>query len=188
METRSATFRIVMTALMICIIMIATMFIRVPIPGTQGYVHLGDAMIFLSVLILGWKYGAVAAAFGSMLADVVGGFAMWAPWSFVIKGVMALILGLMVMKFAGDGKSGSGRFTAVEIVAMIIAGAFMAAAYYAAEGIMYGSWVAPLLGIPWNIGQFAAGMVIAVLISAALRKTPAGSYFAYPAKSAAARS
>ena len=72
METRSATFRIVMTALMMCIIMIATMFIRVPIPGTQGYVHLGDAMIFLSVLILGWKYGAVAAAFGSMLADVVG--------------------------------------------------------------------------------------------------------------------
>ena len=62
MKTRNNTFKIVMTALMMCLIMVATMFIRIPIPGTQGYVHLGDAMIFLSVLILGWKYGALAAA------------------------------------------------------------------------------------------------------------------------------
>ena len=82
MKMRNNTFKIVMTALMMCLIMVATMFIRIPIPGTQGYVHLGDAMIFLSVLILGWKYGALAAAFGSMLADIIGGFAMWAPWSF----------------------------------------------------------------------------------------------------------
>ena len=95
MKTRNNTFKIVMTALMMCLIMVATMFIRIPIPGTQGYVHLGDAMIFLSVLILGWKYGALAAAFGSMLADIIGGFAMWAPWSFAIKGIMALILGLI---------------------------------------------------------------------------------------------
>ena len=103
MKMRNNTFKIVMTALMMCLIMVATMFIRIPIPGTQGYVHLGDAMIFLSVLILGWKYGALAAAFGSMLADIIGGFAMWAPWSFAIKGIMALILGLIVMKFAGGG-------------------------------------------------------------------------------------
>ena len=55
---------------------------------------------------------------------------------------------------------------------MIIAGSFMVAAYYFAEGIMYGNWVTPLLGVPWNIGQFAAGMVIAVAIAAALCKTP----------------
>ena len=127
------------------------MFIRIPIPGTQGYVHLGDAMIFLSVLILGWKYGALAAAFGSMLADIIGGFAMWAPWSFAIKGIMALILGLIVMKFAGGGESS-------------------------------GNWLAPVLGVPLNIGQFVAGMVISVLISTALCKTPARTYFTYSQK------
>ena len=184
MKTKSNTSKVVMTALMMCMIMVATMFIRVPIPGTQGYVHMGDAMIFLSVLILGWKYGAVAAAFGSMLADVVGGFAMWAPWSFCIKGVMALIMGLIVMRFAGGEKAGAGRFMGVEIVAMVLSGAFMAAAYYAAEGIMYGNWIAPLLGVPWNIGQFAVGMVIATVIAAALCRTPARSYFTYSQKTA----
>lgn len=182
MKTRNNTFKIVMTALMMCLIMVATMFIRIPIPGTQGYVHLGDAMIFLSVLILGWKYGALAAAFGSMLADIIGGFAMWAPWSFAIKGIMALILGLIVMKFAGGGESSGKRFMGVEIAAMVIAGAFMAAAYYVAEGVMYGNWLAPILGVPWNIGQFVAGMVISVLISTALCKTPARTYFTYSQK------
>ena len=182
MKTRTNTFTIVMTALMMSLIMVATMFIRVPIPGTQGYVHLGDAMIFLSVLILGWKYGALAAAFGSMLADVIGGFAMWGPWSFAIKGIMALILGLMMAKLSGGENSGIRRFMGVEIAAMIVAGAFMTAAYYVAEGVMYGNWIAPLLGVPWNIGQFAVGMVIAVIIATALCKTPARSYFAYSQK------
>ena len=64
---------------------------------------------------------------------------------------------------------------------MIAAGAFMVAGYYFAEGIMYGNWISPLLGIPWNIGQFAVGGVIAVIISQALCRTPAKSYFAYKA-------
>ena len=68
MQTNSKTFRLVLTALMMSLIMVAILFIRVPIPFTQGYVHLGDAMIFLDVLVLGWKYGAVAAALGGMLS------------------------------------------------------------------------------------------------------------------------
>ena len=100
MKTTTNTFKIVLTALMMCLIMVSILFIRIPIPFTQGYVHLGDAMVFLSVLILGWKYGAVAAALGGMLGDLVGGFAMWAPWSFGIKGIMAVILGLVIMLFS----------------------------------------------------------------------------------------
>lgn len=65
----------VMTALMMCLVMIATMFIKVPIPFTQGYVHLGDSMIFLAVLILGKKSGALAAGAGSALGDIIGGYA-----------------------------------------------------------------------------------------------------------------
>ena len=43
---------IVMTGLMMCLVMIATMIIKIPIPFTQGYVHLGDSIIFLSFLVL----------------------------------------------------------------------------------------------------------------------------------------
>lgn len=173
------TFRVVMTAMMICLIMVAILFVRIPIPFTQGYVHFGDTMVFLAVLILGWKYGAVAAALGGMLGDLVGGAAAWAPWSLGIKGSMALILGGIIAAFAKRGSFNRGRLLAGEIVGMIAAGAFMVAGYYFAEGIMYGNWISPLLGVPWNIGQLAVGGVLAVAISQALCRTPAKSYFAY---------
>ena len=55
----------------------------------------------------------------------------------------------------------------------------MVAGYFAAEGIMYGNWAAAALGIPWNIGQFVVGMIIAVALSTALCRTSAGKLFTY---------
>ena len=179
MRTREKTFRVVLTAMMICLIMVSILFVRIPIPFTQGYVHLGDAMIFLAVLVLGWKYGALAAALGGMLGDVLGGFAMWAPWTFAIKGIMAIILGVCIMAFSKKANASGKWFVTGELMGMTISGAFMTAAYYAAEGVMYGNWVVPMAGIPWNIGQFVVGMVIASALAAALCKTPAKKYFIY---------
>lgn len=173
MKTNSNAAKIVLTAMMMCIIMLAIMFIKIPIPFTQGYVHPGDAMIFLAVLVLGWKYGAVAAAFGGMLGDVLGGFAAWAPWTFCIKAIMAIILGLMVEAGFRKEENSRAKIMAIEITGMIIAGAVMTAGYYVAEGLMYGSWAVAALGIPWNIGQFAVGMVLAIILSEALCKSPA---------------
>ena len=89
MRTSDKTNTIVMTAMMLCLVLVTTYTFKIPTPF-QGYVHLGDAMIFLSVLIVGKKYGAVAAAFGSALADLLGGYVAFAPWTFVIKGLMAV--------------------------------------------------------------------------------------------------
>ncbi|MDO4544687.1 MAG: ECF transporter S component [Bacillota bacterium] len=179
MKTKSNTANIVLTALMMALIMVSILFIRVPIPFTQGYVHLGDAMIFLSVLILGWKYGAIAAAFGGALGDLIGGFAMWAPWTFAIKGIMAIILGLVIMAVSKRENLSRGGFLFGEIMGMMVAGLFMVAGYYLAEGIMYGNWITPMLGVPWNIGQFVVGMVLATAIATVLCKTPAKYYFTY---------
>lgn len=68
---------------------------------------------------------------------------------------------------------------------MTLGGLFMAAGYFVAEGIMYGNFGTAALGIPWNIGQFVVGMILAEILSAALQKTPAEKYFTYkltPAK------
>lgn len=183
MQTNKHTTKIVLAAMMMCVIMVAIMFIRIPIPFTQGYVHPGDAMIFLAVLVLGWKYGAAAAAFGAMLGDVMGGFAAWAPWTFCIKGIMAIIMGLII-ELAIRKERSRVFVMVIIIIGMVAAGSFMTAGYYAAEGIMYGNWVVAALGIPWNIGQFAVGMVLALILAEALCKTPAGKHFTYrlPAK------
>ena len=170
MTEREKTSKLVLTALMMCLIVLATMLVKIPIPFTQGYVHLGDAMIFLSVLILGWKYGAVAAGVGSMLGDIIGGFAFWAPWTLVIKGGMAVLMGVCMR---------GGAFRGRELAGMTLGGLFMAAGYFLVEGIMYGNFGTAALGIPWNIGQFAVGMILAEILSAALQRTPAEKYFTY---------
>lgn len=179
-ENTNKITALVMTGLMMCLVMVATMFIKIPIPFTQGYVHLGDSMIFLSVLILGKKNGAVAAGVGSALGDIIGGYAFWAPWTLLIKLVMAYILGAFVEHMEKSGKHHPTHgVSAVEIMGMILAGIEMAAGYYITEAVMYGNYLAPLASVPWNIGQFAVGMVIACILAAALCKTPAKKYFAF---------
>lgn len=174
------TNKLVMTALMMALTYIATVFVRVPIPFTQGYVHLGDTMVFMSALVLGRKYGIAAAGIGTALADILGGFAAWAPWTFVIKAGMVVILGTAAA--TADRKKGKKSAVMLKIelaVGMLIAGAFMVAGYFLAEGVMYGNFVSAALGIPWNIGQFAVGMVLALTLQEALCRTQLKTIFTY---------
>lgn len=172
---------LVLTGLMMCLVMVATMFIKVPIPFTQGYVHLGDSMIFLSVLVLGKRNGCIAAGVGSALGDILGGYAFWAPWTLAIKLLMALIMGAFVehMEKKDGAHSGHGAVTFAEVIGMTLAGIEMVAGYYIASAVMYGNLLTPLPSVPWNIGQFIVGMVIAIPLAAALCKTPAKKYFAF---------
>lgn len=57
-----------------------------------------------------------------------------------------------------------------QLVAMIISGIWMVLGYYVASGIMYGSFIAPIFSIPWNIVQFAVGAILAFIVVAALDK------------------
>jgi uncharacterized membrane protein len=126
---------------------------------TQGYVHLGDAMIYIGVLLLGKKQGAAAAALGSSLGDILGGFAFWAPWSFFIKFAMAFTAGAMIEKRS-------------KIISMTAGGLVMCAGYLIAERIMYDSWALAAVGLPWNIGQFTVGIAVALSAQPLFRLLP----------------
>lgn len=99
---------LVLTGLMTALVTIATMFLMVPVPFTSGYIHLGDSMIFISVLLLGWKRGGFAAGVGSMMADMFLGYAGWAPWTLIIKLLMAVIMGLCIELAKKDRKNIAG--------------------------------------------------------------------------------
>jgi uncharacterized membrane protein len=92
--------KMVLTALMTALVAVMTIVVAVPVPFTNGYVHFGDSMIFLSALVLGWKRAPVAAGLGSAIADVCLGYPYWAPWTLVIKAVMALVAGVIMAKCA----------------------------------------------------------------------------------------
>lgn len=172
--------KLVTKALMICLILLMTSTFKIPVPMTQGYVHLGDAMIFLSVMLLGKRDGALAAGIGSSLGDVLSGYAFWAPWTFVIKFLMAFIMGVFIEKAGARHGIENGKYkvTWIDLTGMMLGGLEMAGGYFIAEYILYGNWAAPIAAVPWNIGQFAVGAAAAVIAAGALCRTPVRKLFA----------
>ncbi|MBQ9961452.1 MAG: ECF transporter S component [Firmicutes bacterium] len=167
MNRSERTGNLVMAAMMVCLVMVATFLIRIPSPFTHGYLHLGDAMVFMSVMVLGRNRGSVAAGIGSALADILGGYAAYAPWTFVIKGMMAFTMGLCMDKSLN------------KMIGMVLGGLLMVAGYIAVDGIFAGNMMSGILGAPFNVMQFAVGMVLTVVLSGALYKTPIKKYFSY---------
>ncbi|MDX9871248.1 MAG: ECF transporter S component [Clostridia bacterium] len=156
-----STKQLVAGGLMAALVVVGTMLIQIPTP-TKGYIHLGDSMVYLCGALLGPWVGGLAAAVGSLLADLFSGYGIYAPATFVIKGLDALIVGLVFSRFASREtslvKKGLG-FT----VAFILGGMIMAAGYLAYETFLYGFGVA-VLGVPGNILQAAGGGIIALLL------------------------
>lgn len=178
MNRQNNLTNMILTALMMCLVMVGTMFIRIPTPLTQGYVHLGDSMIFLAVLILGKKNGSMAAGIGSALADILGGYAFFAPWTLIVKFMMAFVMGLFIEKIHGRKNEHEFKLTVIDVIGMALGGAVMAFGYFVVEAVMYGNAAVAAMEVPVNIGQFIVGMIIACLLTAALYKTPARKYFA----------
>lgn len=87
------TKKITFGGLMIALVFATTFSIKIPIPFTQGYIHAGDSMIFITAILLGWKYGALTGGIGSALADLLGGYANWALPTLIIKALMGAIVG-----------------------------------------------------------------------------------------------
>lgn len=92
------TKKITYTSIMIALVFLSTSVIKIPIPITGGYINFGDAFVMLSGFILGPIYGAFAAGIGSALSDLIGPYAQWALPTFIIKGIMAFIIGYLSLK------------------------------------------------------------------------------------------
>ena len=76
--------------------------IKIPTPGTGGYIHPGDAIVILSGVFLGPVYGLFAGGIGSALSDLIGGYFIYVPITFVIKGLIAFASGFVFQKFGKD--------------------------------------------------------------------------------------
>ena len=59
--------------------------LHIPVAG-GGYIHPGDALVYLAACLLPMPYGLVAAGLGSAVADLLTA-PIWAPWTLIIKGL-----------------------------------------------------------------------------------------------------
>lgn len=181
-EKSDNTLIFVTTAMMTAMVMIATTFFKVP--NAMGYIHLGDGFVLLAAIILPKKYACFAGGVGAGLADIYGGYAVWAPWTLVIKIVMVLIVQLFfdfLTKRASNGKhiAKIAGIPFAELFAYVLAVLWTVSGYYVAQGFISGNWVAPIADVPGNVLQASVGAVITILVSVALGKTALGRSFYY---------
>ena len=165
-----------MTALFAALACVATMSIRIPTPGTGGYIHPGDAIVILAGIILGPVYGMLAGDIGSALSDLNGGYFVYIPITLVIKGLVALVSGLIYRKMCRYGKN---RYVAV-ILGGITDIVFVAGGYFICEFFLYGSGAAA--SIPANIIQGVGGLIISAVLYPVLIAIPDVRQAAYETK------
>lgn len=158
--------KLILAALFAALSCVATMSIRIPTPGTGGYIHPGDAIVILSGVILGPVWGFLAGGIGSALSDLIGGYFVYVPITFMIKGLVALAAGLLYQKI---GKTQKSRYAAVVLggVADII---LVAGGYFVCEYFIYGAGAAA--SIPANIIQGIGGLVISCILYPILISIP----------------
>lgn len=158
--------KLILAALFAALSCVATMSIRIPTPGTSGYIHPGDAIVILSGVILGPVWGFLAGGIGSALSDLIGGYFIYVPITFVIKGLVALAAGLLYQKV---GKNQKSRYIAVILggVADIL---LVAGGYFVCEFFIYGAGAAA--SIPANIIQGVGGLVISCILYPILISIP----------------
>lgn len=167
-KQQSKTFDLVVTAILIALVFIATFInIKLPIMAKGGLVHLGTAMLFTIAILFGPKKGAIAGAFGMGLFDIFGGWVIWAPITIVARFFQGFIVGKIAYM---SGKKGTSMV--MNIVAAVASVPVMLAIYYIGEVILYSNWIAPLASIPGDLLQNALGLAIAIPLCAVLKKAP----------------
>ena len=152
--------KISVTGMFAALIFVFTMFIKVPV--ASGYVHFGDALVYVGALVLGAPYAFIAAAIGEGLADIIGGYAIYAPATVLIKCIL-------VIPFVIERKNSSKLFTKRTALSTIPAGFVTVAGYFFADLIIDKSYA--VVDIPGNVVQAAGSAVIFIIIALAFDRT-----------------
>ena len=154
--------KMVLAALMAALTYVATMVVQIPSP-MQGYVNLGDCCVLLSGWILGPWGGGAAAGIGSMLTDLLSGYGYYAPGTFVIKGLDALVAALIFKAM--------GRTSVAAIVSGLVGEIIMVVGYFGYAALLLGKGIGAAASIPGNLVQAAMGLVIGFVLLKITQKT-----------------
>lgn len=153
------------------LILLATAYLpRIPV-GNGGYIHAGDAVLFAAAALLSPFGAAAAGAAGETLADLLSGAAVWAPATFIIKMLMALIFcfGAGFARKNADRRSEVRLLTLRAVAAAVAAGIVGAAGYFFYEGFLY-SFPAALASLPLNLIQAAGSAALYAVLAVPLQK------------------
>lgn len=154
---------IVLSGVMIALVAVFTLTIRVPFALTRGYFNFSDVGVFLASFAFGPWMGLIAGGIGGALADVVGGYPMFAPLTFLAHGLEGFVAGAIA------GRS----FNLPRMIAGWAAGALvMVGFYFVGEAYVFQMGVGPAVSeaVSINLPQVVVGGVVSIPLVAALLK------------------
>lgn len=149
-------------------IVCACTFISVPLP--IGYFNLGDAAVLLGVWLQGPISGCISAALGSVLADMLMGYAVYAPATAVIKALVALCAYVFYTLFKKLVKR-EGLELIPRLLSAIMGEAVMVGGYFFYEAVVLGMGMGAVASVFGNTLQGICGTVIGVTVFSVLKKT-----------------
>lgn len=163
----SRSFRIIVTSMFAALVCVSTIFLQIASPA-GGYLNLGDALVLMSAYLLGPVFGTAAAGIGSALADLLTGYAYYAPGTLIIKAGIALSASLLLRmtdaKFARLPRP-------LRLASCAVPGElFMVAGYLVYAWVFLGHGPGAIATIPGNLAQGLVGIIIACLLTPVIEK------------------
>lgn len=153
---------LVLAAMFAAMITLTTAYLfHIPVGSAGGYIHLGDAFIYLAACFLPAPYAVASAAVGAALADALSpGGMVWVIPTLIIKS-------LMVVPFTSKSPK---ILTIRNGIACLASGVICIAGYYLAEAVMTGNWLAPLATLWAGFIQSGGSAAVYLLVAFSLDK------------------
>ena len=182
---QSPAQHLALVALFTALTTIATL-IQIPMPALIGtpFVHLGNALVVISVLLLGYRQGALAGALGLALADVLTGMAGKAPYYFcetlIVAGVTSIVMIVTRLRL---------RATMPKVIAVVMAAVLtkllMTIGYKVVSGLLLGvswgvAWTRMLTALPPTIlNGITTVLVVCIMHSVLVKNQRFAQMFGY---------
>ncbi len=163
MQGNRNALKVAMVSVLTAVVVVFTMVVR--IPTARGYLNLCDVAICFIAFTFGPWSAFIAAGLGTALADLISGYAQWAPISFVVHGLEGLLVALIVQK-KGDIAVSLGR----KALAAVVCIATVSLGYFALSALFITTVSVSAAEIPGNIAQSAVGFALGLVVSAAVKR------------------
>lgn len=149
-------YKMVLTAMFTAMIFVLTKFVSVPV--ATGYVHLGDALVYIVASVMGGPWAFFSAAIGEALADIASGWISYAPATLITKTLIAI-------PFVLCYKKSERILTPLTALLTIPAGLITVGGYFVADLIIDKAYA--FVNIPGNIIQAAGSAVLFIILGLA---------------------
>lgn len=163
MEKYFTAKRIAFLSVFTAAVLVTTMFVKFPNP-VMGYTNFGDAFILLGAMCFGPVFSMISGGIGSALADVISGYAMYAPFTLLVKGLEGFIAGILLRALL---KARLNRHAAV-LLSAAIAACEMILGYFLTNAILYGGFASATGGLLTDGIQGAVGVIGAYIFTLVL--------------------